>query len=55
MEHIVQEAVIKTISKKKKCTHSKGLSGEAFNIAEKRQESKGKTEKERYTQLKVEF
>ena len=42
---IVQEAVIKTISKKKKCKKAKWLSEEALQIAEKRREarSKGKT------------
>ena len=33
---IVQEAVIKTIPKKKKCKETKWLSEEAFQIAEKR-------------------
>ena len=44
---IVQEAVIKTILKKKKCKKAKWLSEEAFQIAEKRREAKGKGEKER--------
>ena len=44
---IVQEAVIKTIPKKKKCEKEKWLSGEALQIAEKR-EAKGKGKKERY-------
>ena len=35
---IVQEAVIKTISKKKKCKKAKWLSEEALQIAEKRSE-----------------
>ena len=39
---IVQEAVIKTIPKKKKCKKAKWLSDEAFQIAEKRREAKGK-------------
>ena len=46
---IVQEAVIKTISKKKKCKKAKWLSDEGLQIAEKRREAKGKGEKERYT------
>ena len=46
---IVQEAVIKTIPKKKKCKKAKWFSEEAFQIAEKRRETKGKGEKERYT------
>ena len=44
---IVQEAVIKTIPKKKKCKKAKWLSEEASQIAEKRKEAKGKGEKER--------
>jgi len=42
---IVREAVIKTISKKKKCKKAKWLSGEALQIAEKRREAKGKKKK----------
>ena len=41
---IVQEAVTKTIPKKKKCKKSKWLSEEALQIAEKRRETKGKEE-----------
>ena len=52
---IVQDAVIKTISKKKKCKKAKWLSEEALQIAEKRREAKGKGEKERYTHLNAEF
>ena len=37
---IVQEAVIKTIPKKKKCKKAKWLSEEALQIAEKRREAK---------------
>ena len=48
--HDVQEAVIKTIPKKKKCKKAKWLSEEALQIAEKRREVKGKGEKERYKQ-----
>ena len=44
---IVQEAVTKTIPKKKKCKKTKWLSEEALQIAEKRREAKGKGEKER--------
>ena len=43
---IVQEAVIKTITRKKKCKKAKWLSEEALQIAEKRREVKGKREKE---------
>ena len=39
---IVQEAVIKTISKRKKCKKAKWLSKEALQIAEKRREAKAK-------------
>ena len=46
---IVQEAVIKTIHKKKKCEKAKWLSEEALQIAVTRREVKGKGEKERYT------
>ena len=41
----VQEAVIKTIPKKKKWKKAKWLSEEALQIAEKRKEAKGKEEK----------
>jgi len=51
----VQEAVTKTIPKKKKCKKAKLLSEEAFQIAEKRREAKGKGEKERHTYLNAEF
>ena len=52
---IVQEVVIKTIPKKKKCKKAKRLSKETLQIAEKRREPKGKGEKERYTHLNAEF
>ena len=39
---IVQDAVIKTIPKKKKGKKAKWLSEEALQIAEKRRETKGK-------------
>ena len=38
----VQEAIIKTITKKKKCKKAKWLSEEALQIAMKRREVKGK-------------
>ena len=50
---LVQETVIKTIPKKKKC--KKALSEEALQIAEKRREDKGKGEKDRYIHLNAEF
>ena len=52
---IVQEAVIKTIPKKKKRKKAKQLSEEALQIAEKKREAKGKGEKERYTHLNAEY
>ena len=51
---IVQQAVIKTIPKKKKCKKAKWLSEEALQIAEKR-EAKGKGEEEIYTHLNADF
>ena len=52
---IIQEAVTKTIPKKKKCKKAKWSSEEALQIAEKRKEAKGKGERERYIQLNTEF
>ena len=52
---IVQEAVIKTIPKKKKCKKAKWLSEEALQIAVKRSTVEGKGEKERYTHLNAGF
>ena len=52
---LVQEAVIKTIHKKKKCKKAKWLSEEGLQTAETRREAKGKGEKERYTHLNAEF
>ena len=43
---ILQDAVIKTIPKKKKCKKANWLSEEALQIGEKRTETKGKGEKE---------
>ena len=60
----VQEAVIKTIHKKKKYKKAKWFSEEALQIVEKRREAqtqkrkrrkKGKGEKERHTHLNAEF
>ena len=53
--NIVQEAVTKTIPKKKKCKKAKWLSEEALQIAEERRELTGKGERERYPQLNAEF
>ena len=52
---IVQEAVIKTITKKKNCRKAKWLSEEALQIAVKRRDAKGKGEKERYSHLNAVF
>ena len=45
---IVQEVVINTIPKKKKCKKAKWWSEEVLRIAEKRREAKGRGEKEIY-------
>ena len=55
VHNIVQEAVIKTIPKKKKCEKAKWLSEEALQIAEQRREGKGKGEKERYIHMNGAF
>ena len=55
VHYTVQEAVIKTISRRKKCKNAKWLSEEALQIAGKRREAKGKGEIKRYTHLNVEF
>ena len=55
VRNIVQEAVTKTILKKKKCKKGKLLPEEALQIVEQRREAKSKGEKERYTQLTAEF
>ena len=55
VHNIVQEVVIKSLPKKKKCKKAKWLSEEAFQITENRREAKGKGEKERYTHLNAEF
>ena len=47
--NVVQEAVTKTIPKKKKCKKAKWLSKKALQIAEEKREVKGKEERERYT------
>ena len=53
--NVVQEAVISTIPKKKICKKAKRLLEEALKIAEKRRETGGKGEKERYIHLNAEF
>ena len=50
-----QEAVTKTIPKKKKCKKAKWLSEETLQTAEERREAKSKGEKERYKYLNAEF
>ena len=52
---IVQEAGIKTITKKKKRKKANWLSEEALQIAVKRREVKGSGEKERDTHLNAKF
>ena len=49
--NIVQEVVIKTFPKKKKCKKTKWLSEESLQIAVKRREAESKGEKERYIHL----
>ena len=51
VHNILQEAVTKTIPKKRKCNKAKWLSEEALQIAEERREVKSKGEREIYTQL----
>ena len=55
VHNIVQEAVIRTIRKKKKWKKAKWLSEEVLQIAVKRREVKGKGEKERHTHFNAEF
>ena len=52
---IVQEAMTKTIPRKKKCRKAKWLCEEALQIAVKRREEKRKGQKERYIHLNAEF
>ena len=55
VRYFIQEVVIKTIPKKKKCKKAKWLSEEALQIAVKRREIKGKGENKRYTYLNAEL
>ena len=48
--NIIQEAVTKTIPKRKECKKAKWLSEEGLQIADKRRKAKCKGEMERYTQ-----
>ena len=52
---IIQEAMIKTIPKKKKCKKAKRLSEEALQTVIKRREVKGKGGNDRYTCLNAQF
>ena len=52
---IVQETVIKTMPKKKKCKKAKWLCEKALQIAKKIRQVKGKGEKESYAHLNAEF
>ena len=54
VHNIVQEAVIKTIPKEKKCEKAKRLE-EVLQVDQKRREAKGKGEKEIHTYLNAEF
>ena len=51
----VWDTVTRIIPNKKKCKKAKGLSEEALQIAKERQETKGKVERELYTQVNAEF
>ena len=54
VHNIIQEAVIKTITKKTKCKKTQWLSEQTLKIAEEKTEVKGKEEKERYINLNAE-
>ena len=55
VHNIVQEAVNKTIPKKKKSKKAKWLSEEALQIVEEWREVKSKDERERYSQVNAEY
>ena len=55
VHNTVQEVVTKTIPKKKKCKNAEWLPKETLHIAEKRRETKGKGEKERYIHFNAKF
>ena len=55
VHNIIQEAVTRSVSKKKKCKKAKWLSEEALHIAEERREAKGKGDRKGCTQLNSEF
>ena len=54
VHNIVQEAMIQTIPKDKKCRKESGCLRRIYK-AEERREMKGKGERKRYTQLNTEF
>ena len=55
VHNTVQEVVIRTVPKKKKCKKAEWFSEETLQAAMKRREAKRKGEKERYTHLNAEF
>ena len=55
VHNIVQEAVIQTSPKKKKCRKQNWSSEEALQIAVIRREANSKAERERYIHLNAEF
>ena len=55
VHNILQEAVTKFISKKRKYKKAKWLFEEAFQIAEERSEANGNGEREIYTKLNTAF
>ena len=55
VHNAIEEAVTKTITKKKKCKKAKWLSEKALQIVEERREAKSKREKERFKHLNAEF
>ena len=52
---IIQEVMIKTVPKRKKCNKAKWLSEKTLQIAEIRREVNNKGEKKRYTHLNSKF
>ena len=53
--NIVQESVTKTISKRKKFNKAKWLSEKVLQVADARRKTKGKGERERYTQMNAQL
>ena len=53
--NIIQEVMIKTVPKRKKCNKAKWLSEKTLQIAEIRREVNNKGEKKRYTHLNSKF